>query len=687
MRLGVISLVTLAIFSLCCASPEDTASLVAALQNEAQPELERPDPYRDAQGVAIDSARIEATEDELAEVRHGDLAGKAVAERPSDPRYPGICARTAPHASVWGDSDGISFSYRSSRRVAAELYFDDAAFWEDRAAPVAAQTFDSGLHTQHLAAPSGATFILVLRAGCGERLYRVATPAPSWRDPSVCPDGVVIADPGNIQNYSFTSDVQNVIDASATIAPDSLEIDYTFNGAEVVHFRGSDFAEQDLSQFTHFCIPYRGLANGPDVAIGLILRGADVDPAFGEALAWVRVEEVTDLPVTRAWTVDASEFVSLSGNLDIHRVRGFDISISCRTNGSWSVCPASGVSGNVRFGSLRGLELDPAPRAPERVAHRPHHMASIADQLASSGSSCTGLVSGGSIQGSLRYLYPNGLRLSVLSRAGRAEALQLAQTLTQIQQSDGSFCAEYYESQCWVSPANQCRKIPGAMAYAGLGLLEAEASHPGNGFREAAEDLVAYLEGLLVNGGSLENSTEGNISAYLFLSAASSLGILVQEATLQSLRTLIESRYVNGRLMTSATGNTLALDVTAGLAAAYWMERHDPTRLERSLGLARELFATRSFDGSLEGFGDVTGPWTVNAEWGVGMYATYGGVDGEFVMRRYLETHVSGGNVMGSPDDFAADFISVNHRLPSVAAAAWVYFALEGQRYPLDRID
>jgi hypothetical protein len=160
------------------------------------------------------------------------------------------------------------------------------------------------------------------------------------------------------------------------------------------------------------------------------------------------------------------------------------------------------------------------------------------------------------------------------------------------------------------------------------------------------------------------------------------MGLARQHAELRErIASWIESLWDarTGHLLMGPESYDNALDV-AGNLGSYFLRRRGRVDLAlRSLSTSQTLFATRSFDGSVKGFGDILGPWTVNGEWGVGQYAAAGGPHANFVLNEYLDLHPNGGLMLGSPDEFSADFLSFNTPTGGVATTAWIYHAIDGQ--------
>ena len=97
-----------------------------------------------------------------------------------------------------------------------------------------------------------------------------------------------------------------------------------------------------------------------------------------------------------------------------------------------------------------------------------------------------------------------------------------------------------------------------------------------------------------------------------------------------------------------------------------------------SQSYAAEVFRTTSFDGTVHGYGDIAGPWTVTTEFGA-QAAAAGMPDANHVMRQLYPLQSADGSFPGGTDDwYGGDVPAWVTTMTGVAPTAWVYFAQNG---------
>ncbi|MCH9684765.1 MAG: hypothetical protein K0V04_25240, partial [Deltaproteobacteria bacterium] len=377
----------------------------------------------------------------------------------------------------------------------------------------------------------------------------------------------------------------------------------------------------------------------------------------------------------------------------------------------WSACPESDKVASIGLGDIQAFHLDehrvdPVESAP--VVYRPAVLREIeADLAAQVGRTCGPLLANAYDPDFTPYraLYPNALALVVLAHGAEAtgdadlltQTAALAEGVAALSRKDGRLCAWPLDMGCndIVLDDELCSQWIGDQAWAGLALVEARrvlhGSEP-SPYDAAIDGLIAWTvaaagENAAAGGpGVFGASTEGTIDAWLFLAHAVRAG-----DTVPGWRTLspaiiadLETRWdvQDQRLLIGPNHHHAALDVTANLGTLLWRSLGDESRAMASGGTAAALFATRSFDGEVMGMGDMTGPWTVNGEWGVGQYAASGGPHSELVVREFIESAYKGGRAWAGLDPSFVGFLSWSNREPWLASTAWLYLAIEGQQFP-----
>lgn len=171
---------------------------------------------------------------------------------------------------------------------------------------------------------------------------------------------------------------------------------------------------------------------------------------------------------------------------------------------------------------------------------------------------------------------------------------------------------------------------------------------------------------------------EGNISAYFGLLAsdrkqeAEQLG----DAIFQSGWNSAQRRMNPG---VGAADTATALDVSGSWGAAFLCSIGKTQEALDSQGYAATVLRTSSFDGSIFGYGDIAGPFTVAVEF-TAQAAVAGIKDADDVMRQIYPLRIADGPYAGAFPGAADHWYGGslppwNTTMPGVSPTAWVYFA------------
>ncbi|PWU02543.1 MAG: hypothetical protein C5B51_20600 [Terriglobia bacterium] len=172
--------------------------------------------------------------------------------------------------------------------------------------------------------------------------------------------------------------------------------------------------------------------------------------------------------------------------------------------------------------------------------------------------------------------------------------------------------------------------------------------------------------------------TEGNISAYFGLVAA---GKASQAAALANAIFQFTWDSNQRRFKAGVSDATTALDVTGSWGVTFLRSIGRFQEALDSQGFAASIMGTSSFDGSISGYGDIAGPYTVAIEF-TGQAAAAGIKDAGFVIPQIL-TRQQGpgspypGTFPGATDHWYGGPLSPwDTTMPGVSPTAWVYFAV-----------
>lgn len=506
----------------------------------------------------------------------------------------------------------------------------------------------------------------------------------------------------------------------AGCANGALGVRWTLNGGEWIVLVRDLPQPLDLTAFTHLRLALRG--SNPNERLNLQIKLMD---AHGKVF-WVVAESVTDLPVWRPMYVDLRELTCFGGaaacpagvSLDLSRITQLQIGIAlCLRDGG--LCEETDRQGGVDLDELAAVDLRPGAAhrvlmtTRERVIPEPDLRAGTAGAILGH-QHPNGLVPAWFPESTPNYnTYAEAVALLVFideyQRTGEVRYRDAATSLTgallslQIDpplRNAGAWMSAYtlrngaiesFDATCTGDEAmvdgddrdiNRCMWV-GNVGWAVLALARArDAQLPVdaaalNGAISAATDWIAAQIGRMPAYPTLvTRGLEGNISAWFGLSAAgSSAARPFAEAIFTRGWDLVERRL---KLGVGDTDFGSALDMSGSWGAQFlWRTGHARDAL-LAQGYALSVFPTASFDGTIEGLGDIAGPWTVTVEFGA--QAAAAGIAGAnaIMSEIYKLKHPDGSFPGGADDWYGGIGTPWTTTMTGVAPTAWVYFAQNG---------
>jgi hypothetical protein len=468
----------------------------------------------------------------------------------------------------------------------------------------------------------------------------------------------------------------------------------------------------DLTPFTHLRLALRG--TNPNAHLNLQLKLMD---AHGKVF-WVVAESLTDLPVWRPMYVDLRELTCFGDDaacppgaaLDRTRITQLQIGIAlCLRDGA--PCEPGDPTGGIDLDELAAVDLRPgaAHRAVaarrERVVPEPDLRGGTAAAILGH-QHANGLVPAWFPEPSPNYnTYAEAAALMVFvdeyQRTGdvryRDAAVRLANALISLQLPNGAWFSAYtlrngaiasFDATCTGNEAaangddrdvNRCAWA-GNVAWAVLALARVrDAALPVGvdaSIAAATQWLVAQIGRTRAFPDLLTSGLEGNISTWFALAAAGA----------PQARALGDAIYRHGwdpverRLKLGARDSDFgsALDMSGSWGAQFLRRTGHPSDALAAQGYALSLFPTESFDGTVEGMGDIAGPWTPTVEFGA--QAAAAEIPGaNALLRELLSLQRPDGSFPGGADEwFGGVGTPWTTTMPGVAPTAWVYFAQNG---------
>ncbi|HEX6083477.1 MAG TPA: hypothetical protein VF266_03065 [Thermoanaerobaculia bacterium] len=455
----------------------------------------------------------------------------------------------------------------------------------------------------------------------------------------------------------------------------------------------------DLTPFTHLRLALRG--TNPNARLNLQLKLMD---AHGKVF-WVVAESVTDLPVWRPMYVDLRELTCFGScadaTLDLSKITQLQLGIAlCVRDGA--PCESTDASGGIDLDELAAVDLRPGAAhrvvaaKRERVIADPDIRAEAAAAILGH-QHANGLVPAWFPEPSPNYnTYTEAVALMVFvdeyRRTGdtryRDAAVRLANALRSLQLPNGAWFSAYtlrngaigsFDGSCTGNESgdadvNRCMWV-GNVAWAVLALVRARGVVDVD--TSAAVQWLASQIGRTRDFPELVTSgLEGNVSTWFALAAAGA----------PQARALGDAIYRHGwdpverRLKLGARASDFgsAIDMSGSWGAQFLRRTGRASDALAAQGYALSVFPTSSFDGSVEGMGDIAGPWTVTVEFGA--QAAAAEIPGaNAILRELLKLKRPDGSFPGGADEwFGGVGTPWTTTMTGVAPTAWMYFAQNG---------
>jgi hypothetical protein len=479
-------------------------------------------------------------------------------------------------------------------------------------------------------------------------------------------------------------------------------------------------APVNLAGYTHVRIAMRGSNPRSREKVEVKLRDAD------GSLFFVSLNSLTDLPVWRPLLIDLREFAG-SGTLDLTQITGLEIGITRCDACEVFDNPGAGGQPDQHTGTLWLDELalvNLAPGGPRRSVQA--GFAALTPSVGAAAQAAQGLLarlvpaaSGAWIPAWFPEAVPNfnsyvqaeallvlvhewertgdtSFRDAARQVGARLIDLQIAEPLAQhgawftAYNGDGSG-AGCHGNETAVPDLDRCQWV-GNVGWVLVALARLQ--------RSGAYTDPAALQTALARGADwiarqpesrahpgfpdlISLGIEGNVSAYFGLRAAGrrreavmlANGIFAHgwDAVLQRLRVGVNPQdYVT------------ATDVAGSWGATFLRSIGRPAEALQSQGFTTSVMRTRSFDDSLEGLGDIGGPFTPSVEF-VAQAASARIADAGHLVQEMLELQQGDGVFAGARDHWYGG--SLNPwvtTMTGVSPTAWMYFALTARDPLLD---
>lgn len=497
----------------------------------------------------------------------------------------------------------------------------------------------------------------------------------------------------------------------------ALAVRWDLNGGEWLVLVRDLEQPLDLSSRTHLRVAIRGSDPGARLNFQLKLMDAD------GSVFWQVAESVTDLPVWRPMYIDLRELTCFGdaatcagATLDRSKITQIQIGIAlCMRDNA--LCEATAMSGGLDLDELAAVDLRRG--APHRVIlDRRERVIPSPDLRAETASAILGHThANGLVPAWFPELSPNYntyaeaaallVFIAEYERTGdvayRDAAVRLADALVDLQiaaprRNAGAWMSAYtlrngviesFDATCTGDEAmidgddreiNRC-SWAGNVAWALLALARARDAHlPVAGLDASIDAATAWL---IVQIGRmpeypllLTRGLEGNVSAWFALAA-------VNASEAKSFGEAIYARGwdpVEQRLKMGA-GDTdfgSAIDMNGSWGAQFLRRIGRPAAASASQDYAASIFRTTSFDGTIEGMGDIAGPWTVTVEFGA-QAAAAGMFGANAIMREIVRLKHPDGSFPGGTDEWYGGIGTPwTTTMTGVAPTAWVYFAQNG---------
>jgi hypothetical protein len=638
-----------------------------------------------------------------------------------EPRPQGIADIEITH--ITANSARLSFSTTPASAASVDIWFDNGT---DQTAPILSITTSETIqHELQLSALwSNSPWRVDINTSSDQEVHSFTTTPPSW--PDGCRSGPLPLPVDSQGAWSIYTDINGSVLLSETAGCNATDravrMAFDLGDGEWVVAAGSDSFPRalDLSPYTHLWVPLRG-TEGIAVAFEVKLK----DRAGNLAVA--RVDGGAGVPVWRSWAIDLREFSPQVGNLDMTAISALEFAFS------WPASKSGPRSGTVDIGTPTAwnvIEERPEVTSFEQVASNVDAMEEVAADLLSR-QEPHGFIPAWFELAPNWHLYANAMALIVFTleyerlqelgdNMGAREYLdaasRLSDRLVDLQQQsnrggawDDSF--RLSNGQLTLQPAGSRVLWVGSTAWAGIALIVAHDILPqGGNYADAitaavqfyaAEQLCRSEAGLPQ--GSVTEGSEGNISSQLFLSAATQRGLGDSNSSNSLARFIedhlydtVQERFLCGVEVDSGSGfdrtsctlggsgeilrseGLACLDVASNWGSAWLMRQNRVEDALKGLAFGRVIFPTRGFtNSSIEGLGDIAGPWTPTVEHGAGQWASVGGPDANHLINEAYTHLCRSGSCQGAADNFSAG-IGWNTESTGIAPGAWMYIAWHG---------
>jgi len=477
----------------------------------------------------------------------------------------------------------------------------------------------------------------------------------------------------------------------------------------------------DLSNRTHLRVAIRG--SNPSARLSFQLKLMDADGS----VFWQVAESVTDLPVWRPMYIDLRELTCFGdaatcagATLDRSKITQLQVGLAlCMRDGA--PCEQTATTGGLDLDELAAVDLRPgAPHRMvvdrrERVVPRPDLRSETASAILGH-THANGLVPAWFPEPSPNYnTYTEAAALLVFlaeyERTGDARyrdaAIRLANALIDLQiasprRNAGAWMSAYtlrngviesFDGTCTGDEAmidgddrdiNRCSWV-GNIAWAVLALERArDAKLPverlSTSINAATAWIAAQIGRMPAYPDLITRGLEGNVSAWFALAAVHA----------PQIKNFGEAIYARGwdpveQRLKMGVGDVdfgSAIDMSGSWGAQFLRRIGRPAEALASQGYALSIFPTTSFDGAIDGMGDIAGPWTVTVEFGA--QAAAAGIAGSnAIMQEIARLEHPDGSFPGGADEwFGGIGTPWTTTMTGVAPTAWVYFAQNGD--PLD---
>jgi len=485
----------------------------------------------------------------------------------------------------------------------------------------------------------------------------------------------------------------------------------------------------DLSGQTHLRLALRG--TNPRARQNLQIKLMD-----GQGhVFWQVAESMTDLPVWRPMFIDLRELTCFGDAiacgpdtaLDLADIRQIQIGIAlCLRDGA--PCEATETVGGLDLDELAAVDLRPGaphrrpPESRELVIPDPDIRAQAAAVIVAH-QDANGLVPAWFPEPSPNYnTYTNAMALLVFlaewQRSGdsgyRNAAVRLTDALIALQIAPphgnaGGWMTAYaprdgaissFDPNCTGDEpivdgddreVNRCSWV-GNAAWALLALIRArDAAIPVNAATldsaiDAATDwLVAQIGRTNAYPDLMTRGLEGNVSSWFAIAAAGRTAIAHSfgEAIFRHGWDPVEQRLKMGA---GATDFGSAIDMTGSWGAQFLRRIGRNAEALANQSYAASVFPTTSFDDSIQGVGDIAGPWTPTVEFGA--QAAAAGMPGaNAIMREIGRLQDADGSFPGGADEWYGGIGTPwTTTMTGVAPTAWVYFAQNGDPLVRNRV-